>query len=154
MTGITRVSKESIFSDLNHLEIVTTTSEKYADCFGFTKEEVATALEEYGLSDQKLSVRNWYDGFTFGRLEDIYNPWSILNYLDKKQFAPYWANSSSNSLAGRLIREGNKQVKQIFEDLMRGKSLKVEMIDEQVVYDQLSKKRNAVWSLLLASGYL
>ncbi len=154
MTGITRVSKESIFSDLNHLEIVTTTSEKYADCFGFTKEEVAAALEEYSLSDQKLSVRNWYDGFTFGRLEDIYNPWSILNYLDKKQFAPYWANSSSNSLAGRLIREGNKQVKQIFEDLMRGKSLKVEMIDEQVVYDQLSKKRNAVWSLLLASGYL
>ena len=161
MTGITRVStpeaslgKESIFSDLNNLEVVTTTSKKYEDCFGFTEEEVFAALDEYGLSDQKGEVKKWYDGFTFGTQTDIYNPWSILNYLDKKQFAPYWANSSSNSLAGRLIREGHKGVKQAFEDLMRGTPLELEMMDEQVVYDQLSKRRGAVWSLLLASGYL
>ena len=154
MTGITRVSKESIFSDLNNLEVVTTTSEKYADCFGFTEKEVFQALDEYGMSDGKEDVKKWYDGFTFGSQKDIYNPWSILNYLDKGKVAPYWANSSSNSLIGRLIREGNKAVKQAFEELMCGRNLEAEEIDEQIVYDQLSKKRNAIWSLLLASGYL
>ncbi len=154
MTGITRVSKESVFSDLNNLEVVTTTSEKYADCFGFTEKEVFQALDEYGMSDGKEDVKKWYDGFTFGSQKDIYNPWSILNYLDKGKVAPYWANSSSNSLIGRLIREGNKAVKQAFEELMSGRNLEAEEIDEQIVYDQLSKKRNAIWSLLLASGYL
>lgn len=154
MTGIIRISKESIFSDLNNLEVVTTTSEKYGDCFGFTEEEVFAALDEYSLSDRKQEVKSWYDGFTFGNQTDIYNPWSILNYLDKKKLAPYWANSSSNSLAGRLIREGNKQVKQDFEDLMRGNPLKLDTLDEQIVYDQLPQSQNAVWSLLLASGYL
>ncbi len=154
MTGITRVSKESIFSDLNNLEVVTTTSEKYADRFGFTEKEVFQALDEYGMSDGKEDVKKWYDGFTFGSQKDIYNPWSILNYLDKGKVAPYWANSSSNSLIGRLIREGNKAVKQAFEELMSGRNLEAEEIDEQIVYDQLSKKRNAIWSLLLASGYL
>ncbi len=154
MTGITRVSKESIFSDLNNLEVVTTTSEKYADCFGFTEKEVFQALDEYGMSDGKEEVKKWYDGFTFGSQKDIYNPWSILNYLDKGKVAPYWANSSSNSLIGRLIREGNKAVKQAFEELMSGRNLEAEEIDEQIVHDQLSKKRNAIWSLLLASGYL
>lgn len=115
MTGITRVSKESIFSDLNNLEVVTTTSEKYEDCFGFTEEEVFAALDEYGLSDRKGEVKRWYDGFTFGRKTDIYNPWSISNYLDKRQFAPYWANSSSNSLVSLLIRQGNAQTKTIID---------------------------------------
>lgn len=105
MTGITRVSKESIFSDLNNLEVVTTTSEKYADSFGFTQEEVWDALEEYGISDQREKVRDWYDGFTFGKKRDIYNPWSIINYLDKRRLSAYWANTSSNSLVGKLIRE-------------------------------------------------
>ena len=153
MTGITRVSKESIFSDLNNLEVVTTTSEKYADCFGFTEEEVFESLDEYGLSDRKEEVKSWYDGFTFGNRTDIYNPWSILNYLDKRKVAPYWANSSSNSLVGKLIREGGKRIKQEFEELMQGKILELE-IDEQIVYDQLDVKRNGIWSLLLASGYL
>ena len=84
MTGITRVGKESIFSDLNNLEVVTTTSEKYAESFGFTQEEVFAVLDEFQLSDRKQEVKQWYDGFTFGNRKDIYNPWSILNYLDKK----------------------------------------------------------------------
>lgn len=85
MTGITRVSKESIFSDLNNLKVVTTTSTKYADCFGFTEEEVFAALEEYGMSDRKQQVKEWYDGFTFGNRTDIYNPWSIINFLSEKK---------------------------------------------------------------------
>ena len=153
MTGITRVSKESIFSDLNHLEVVTTTSEKYAECFGFTEEEVFASLDEYGLSERKEEVKSWYDGFTFGSKTDIYNPWSIINYLDKKKIGVYWANTSSNGLVGKLLQEGSKDIKQSFETLMQGGSLQMEL-DEQIVYNQLSNKRNAVWSLLLASGYL
>lgn len=153
MTGITRISKESIFSDLNNLTVVTSTSELYADSFGFTEKEVFAALDEYGMGDKKEEVRRWYDGFTFGKTGEIYNPWSILNYLRTEEFSAYWANTSSNSLVSVLLREGSKNVKQDFEELMRGGALKMEM-DEQIVYDQLSVKKNAVWSLLLAAGYL
>ena len=153
MTGITRVSRESVFSDLNNLEVITSTSDKYADIFGFTEEEVASALGEFGLSDQEKEVREWYDGFTFGKLADIYNPWSIVNYLDKKRAGAYWANTSSNSLIEKLLRESNSDIKQSFECLLAGETLHME-IDEQIVYDQLNIKKNATWSLLLASGYL
>ncbi|MCI8298742.1 MAG: AAA family ATPase [Lachnospiraceae bacterium] len=153
MTGITRVSKESIFSDLNHLEVITTTSEKYAESFGFTEDEVFASLDEYGLSDRKDEVKRWYDGFTFGSRTDIYNPWSIINYLDKKRIGVYWANTSSNSLVGKLLQEGNKNVKQNFEELLQGGSLRME-VDEQIIYNQLSERKDAVWSLLLAGGYL
>ena len=153
MTGITRVSKESIFSDLNNLEVVTTTSEKYAEKFGFTEAEVVQALDDYGLDERKAEVRQWYDGFTFGNKKDIYNPWSIINYLDKKKVAPYWANTSSNSLAGTVIREGNVQTKEAFETLLRGDSIITEL-DEQIVYGQLDLDEDAIWALLVASGYL
>lgn len=153
LTGITRISKESIFSDLNNLKVVTTTSEEYADCFGFTEEEVRTALEEYGLSDKMQEVKNWYDGFTFGSSTDIYNPWSILNYLNTGKLGTYWANTSSNGLAGKVIREGSKEIKQNFEALLHGEEIEV-MLDEQLVYDQLFVKESAIWSLLLATGYL
>lgn len=153
MTGITRISKESIFSDLNNLEVITTTSDKYADCFGFTEEEVFAALEEYSLSEHKEEVRQWYDGFTFGTCMDIYNPWSILNYLDKGKLDCYWANSSSNSLVDRLIREGDQEIKMTMEELLKGETLYT-TLDEQMIFSQLDQGDNAVWSLLLASGYL
>lgn len=153
MTGITRVSKESIFSDLNNLAVVTTTSEAYEDSFGFTEDEVFQALEEFGLSDQRKAVKGWYDGFRFGSKKDIYNPWSIINYLKTGRFSAYWANTSSNSLTGKLIREGNREIKLIMEDLLEGKSLHTE-IDEQIVFNQLLQNESAIWSLLLASGYL
>ena len=153
MTGITRVSKESIFSDLNNLKVVTATSSKYTDSFGFTEGEVFAALKEYGLSGQEQNVKNWYDGFSFGERKDIYNPWSIINFLDEKRVGAYWANSSSNKLVGKLIKEGSPNIKKAFEDLLNGKSLCME-IDEQIVYNQLNEKKNAVWSLLLARGYL
>ncbi|MCI9150761.1 MAG: AAA family ATPase [Lachnospiraceae bacterium] len=153
MTGITRVSKESIFSDLNNLEVVTTTSEKYADCFGFTEKEVFEALEEFSMSEDKEQVKQWYDGFTFGNKRDIYNPWSIINYLDKRKVGAYWANSSSNSLVSLLLRQGNARTKTIMEDLMKGGVLEIEL-DEEVIFDQLQKKPGAIWSMLLASGYL
>ncbi len=153
MTGITRVSKESIFSDLNNLEVVTTTSDKYATVFGFTEEEVFHALDECNMSAEKEQVKLWYDGFIFGSHKDIYNPWSILNVLDKKKYQTYWANTSSNGLVGKLIREGRRSIKEKFEDLLNGKNL-VSSIDEQIVYNQLNGNEKAIWSLLLASGYL
>ena len=153
MTGITRVSKESIFSDLNNLKVVTTTSEKYADCFGFTEEEVFAALDEFDLSGQKRLVKDWYDGFTFGKREDIYNPWSVISFLNERRVDTYWANTSSNSLAGKLIQEGSRDVKESFETLLQGGSIHAE-IDEQIVYSMLGEDEQALWSLLLASGYL
>lgn len=153
LSGITRISRESIFSDLNNLEVVTTTSPKYADCFGFTEEEVFAALDEFGLSDRKQQVKDWYDGFTFGQKKDIYNPWSIINFLEKGSVSTYWANTSSNSLVGKLVREGSPDVKITFEYLLRGETIRME-IDEQIVYPQLSSEKTAIWSLLLASGYL
>ena len=134
-----------------NLKIVSTTSDEYADCFGFTEEEVFHALDEYGLSNEKEAVKDWYDGFAFGRRRDIYNPWSILNYLDTKKLRTYWANTSSNSLIGKLLREGSKEIKQNFETLLRGGCLRI-LMDEQIVYDQLSVKESSIWSLLLASG--
>ena len=153
MTGITRVSKESIFSDLNNLTVVTTTSRKYEDCFGFTQEEVVDALAEYGLEKEENDVRDWYDGFTFGNRTDIYNPWSIINYLGEQRFSTYWVDSSSNRLVGKLIREGNQEIKMIMEDLLDGKSIGME-VDEQIVFSELDENESSIWSLLLASGYL
>ena len=153
MTGITRVSKESIFSDLNNLKVVTTTSNEYATAFGFTEEEVFKALDEYGYGEKKEEVKWWYDGFVFGKQKDIYNPWSILNFLDTGKIGTYWANTSSNSLVGKLIREGNRIIKTTFEELLKGETIRCP-IDEQIVYNQLDDNEAAIWSLLLASGYL
>ncbi|EOS30323.1 MAG: ATP-binding protein [Lachnospiraceae bacterium] len=154
ITGITRISKESIFSGLNHLEVVTTTSDKYAASFGFTEEEVFGALDAAGLGAHKEGVRKWYDGFTFGTCTDIYNPWSIICFIGKKgAYAAYWANTSSNELVSSLIQTGNAEVKKIVEELLDGKSF-VTPMDEQIVFQQLNGSTNAVWSLLLASGYL
>lgn len=153
MTGITRVSKESVFSDLNNLKIVTTTSNEYASVFGFTEKEVFDALEQYGLEKEKKEVKRWYDGFIFGEHKDIYNPWSILNYLDTQLYKTFWANTSANSLVGKLIQEGNRTIKEKFEKLLCGEYIWSE-IEEQIVYNQLNGNEKAVWSLLLASGYL
>lgn len=153
MTGITRVSKESVFSDLNNPHVVTTTSNYYTDSFGFTQEEVEQALSEYGLSEHKDDIKEWYDGFVFGRQKGMYNPWSILNFLKNLEYDTYWANTSSNGLVNKLIREGSADIKIKMEDLLSGKALHVR-IDEQIVYNQLDHSQSAIWSLLLACGYL
>ncbi|MDE7478450.1 MAG: AAA family ATPase, partial [Lachnospiraceae bacterium] len=154
ITGITRVAKESIFTGMNNLDIITTTSDEYATSFGFTEEEVFTALEDAGLGDQKEKVKRWYDGFTFGTCTDIYNPWSIVSFIKKKgKYDTYWSNTSGNGLVNQLIKKGSPDIKQIMEDLLQGKSFEAE-IDEKIVFDQLNGSADAVWSLLLATGYL
>ncbi len=153
LTGITRVSKQSIFSDLNNLNVITTTSEEYTTYFGFTEQEVFQALEEFGLADKKELVKQWYDGFTFGSHTDIYNPWSITNYLDKKKIGAYWAATSSNTLINSLIQQSATDIKEKMETLLQEKEILV-TFDEQIVFEQLQQDKNAIWSLLLASGYL
>ncbi len=153
LTGITRGSKESIFSDLNHLKVVTTTSKEYATAFGFTQEEVFAALDNCGMAEEKEKVKMWYDGFIFGEISDIYNPWSIINLLDTGVYDTYWANTSSNGLVSKLIREGNEVLKQDFEELLKGGTIRCG-IDEQLVYGNIGESEEAVWSLLVASGYL
>ena len=153
MTGITRVSKESVFSDLNNLTVITTTSDQYADCFGFTEEEVFKTLDQFGMSDKKQIVKQWYDGFSFGPFKDIYNPWSITNYLKEKKLRPYWASTSSNGLISKLLQSASANMKTQLEELLNGKQIIVNF-DEQIIFGQLEQDENAVWSLLVASGYL
>lgn len=159
MIGVTKVGaascdiSEPYLLDMMNLNDVTTTSDAYATSFGFTEEEVFAALDEYALSEERELVKDWYDGFIFGRYKDIYNPLSILNFLAKRKVDSYWANTSSNSLVGKLIREGSKDVKIIMEDLLNGGTLQT-IIDEQIVFGQLNDGESAIWSLLLTSGYL
>ena len=153
LTGITRVSRESLFSDLNNINIVTISSDQYADCFGFTEKEVFEALEAYGYSSEKKKVKEWYDGFKFGNIEDIYNPWSIISFLKKGKYEPYWANTSSNSLVSKLVREGSVEIKKAFEELLNDGVIETK-IDEQLVYGEMTGNRNAIWSLLFTAGYL
>lgn len=121
------------FSDLNNLRVVTTTSNLHADCFGFTEEEVFAALDAYGMEDKKDEVKQWYDGFTFGEHRDIYNPWSITNYLDEHRLYPYWASTSSNGLVSRLIRTASADVKEKMEDLLRGQTITVNFYDVMLI---------------------
>ncbi len=154
ITGITRIAKESIFTGMNNFDVITTTSNEYATSFGFTEKEVFTALEDAGLGAEKEKVKRWYDGFTFGSCKDIYNPWSIVSFIKKKgKYDTYWSNTSGNGLVNQLIQEGTPNLKQTMEDLLQGESFEAE-IDEKIVFDQLNGSTDAVWSLLLATGYL
>ena len=154
ITGITRVSKESIFSDFNHVSIVSTLSKQYETSIGFTEEEVFAAMDEYGLTE-KEKVKFWYDGFNFGNHSAMYNPWSIINYLKYQEFKPYWANTSSNGLVSLVLRQASPELKMEMERLLDGKSIKTS-IDEQLIFDTLTGGGEDVstYSLLLASGYM
>ncbi len=153
MTGITRISKESIFSDFNHVQMVTMQSSKYADCFGFTEEEVFAAMDECGLME-KYIVKKWYNGFHIGNKTDIYNPWSIINYLSNEgRLAPYWANSSSNGLINKMIREGNADVKLKLDKLLRDEPIE-EYLNDEIIFNNLDDDETAMWSLFYASGYV
>ena len=145
---------ETFFSDLNNLNVVTTTSDQYATDFGFTEEEVFSALDEQGYNQEsKENVKRWYDGFVFGKYSDIYNPWSITHFLKAGRFDTYWANTSGNGLVGHLIQGGDSDIKMEFEKLIKGECIEAP-IDEQIIFNQLDNNADAIWSLLLASGYL
>lgn len=152
LTGITRITKESMFSDINNIEIYTTTSTKYADAFGFLEKEVFDCLECQDI-EEKQQVKEWYDGYIFGGVSDIYNPWSIISYVANRQFRLYWANSGGYGLASRLILRGKNTIKNDLQNLLQGKSI-CKVLDENISFDELDNNPEAVWSFLLAAGYL
>ena len=152
--GVTRVSRELIFSDLNNLRVVTTSTPAYQTAFGFTQEEVDVTLREHGLSERREGVREWYDGFVFDGVDHIYNPWSITQFVvNGGTFDAYWANTSGNNLVADVVRRGDDELKADFETLLAGGTI-YKLIDEQVVFSELYTRLNAVWALLLAAGYV
>lgn len=159
ITGVTRISKNSVFSDLNNLRVVTTRSNRYASFFGFSEKEVFEAIDEQfpGSARERQAVKDnvkrWYDGFTFGENTDIYNPWSITCFLADRRFEPYWVNTSDNALIGSLLAKGSAGLKQNLEKLVSGESVRIRL-QEDLIFERLDYDEDAFWSFLLAAGYL
>lgn len=152
LTGITRVAKEALFSDMNNLAVYTVTSDQYSKHFGFTEQEVFDILECQNI-EEKQRVKEWYDGFTFGKTRNVYNPWSIINYLSRREFASYWVHSGGHSLLNHLFLTGSNELKQELQCLIRGETL-VKKVSENIDFEKLESDPDAIWSLLLASGYV
>lgn len=158
VTGCLRISKESIFTGLNNLKIMSITSRSYAEHFGFTPEEVERMLKDYGLEDNLETVKQWYDGYRFGETE-VYNPWSVINYVDscyhnKNAFAkPYWSNTSSNSIVRNLVEHADISVKQEIENLIEGGTIE-KPIHEDITYDDMDSTQDNLWNFLFFTGYL
>lgn len=152
MIGTTNVGMELIYSDLN-MNIITTTLEKYATVFGFTQDEVDYIMDEYDMDAEKDEIKNFYGGYTYGNNRQVYNPWSILSFLEKREYRVYWKVTELDCLIEKLIREGSKDIKIKVESLLKGGSINVP-IDERRAYDYLDDNEMAVWSLFLFSGYL
>ena len=149
MTGILRIAKEGIFSGLNNLKVDTIFNERYSDFFGLTEKEVTKAVRYYELEYEMEEVKKWYDGYQFGSSE-IYNPWSIINFLSAKQLRPYWIGVSGNKLIDEMLDNGNKE---LFDDL--GKLFNKEKVYKQINdYSEFTFDINDIWQLFLYSGYL
>jgi hypothetical protein len=154
ITGILRVAKESIFSDLNNLGVYTILSVPFSEKFGITEQELQQILEEYHLTQRLTEIDAWYNGYRFGETT-IFNPWSILNFIDEKPHRPrpYWANTSSNALVKDLITQGSLEVRENIKRLINGEAID-SVIDENIVFPDLKKKEQYIYSLFFFSGYL
>ncbi|PRX21219.1 PD-(D/E)XK nuclease superfamily protein [Orenia metallireducens] len=153
LTGILRVAKESIFSGLNNLLVSTLLDIPYDSYFGLLEEEVEEIFDYYNLTYKVEEIKSWYNGYKFGE-KIVYNPWSIINCIYQQgELRPYWANTSGNELIKRLITESGSGVKKDLEHLLEGSSVKKE-IDDNIIFSDLEKSNNTIWSFLLLSGYL
>ena len=153
LTGIVRVSKESLFSGLNNIAIYSILNSDYSQYFGFTEQEVDELLHDFSVEVDRAQITNWYNGYKFGD-NTIYNPWSILNCMKNKgALQAYWVNTSSNLLAKQQIEHGTANVKNKLRLLMQGEVIK-EPITEHFVFEDLDKGQIAIWSLLALTGYL
>jgi hypothetical protein len=154
LTGILRIAKESIFSGMNNIATFTLLDEEFQDKFGLLESEVKALLDSHDLSGQLPQIRQWYDGYRVGSCEGLYNPWSVLCCIAKKgKLAPYWVNTSDNALIKRLVTRGDEYLKKEMEGLLNGTGIE-KKIDEGIVFPDLEKSSNSIWSLLLFSGYL
>ncbi len=154
LTGILRIAKESVFSGLNNISTFTFFSEVFQERFGLLEGEVTALLEEHELSDKLTEMRQWYDGYRIGSCADVYNPWSVLNCIATRgSLSPYWVNTSDNALMKHLIVQGTEDLKVDIEELLKGGVVE-KTIEEGIVFPHLEQNPNAVWALLLYSGYL
>lgn len=158
ITGCLRISKESIFTGLNNLEIHSILNQDYSEHFGFIQSEVDEMLEYYQLQDKKMELKEWYDGYLFGKTE-VYNPWSVINYVkaaktDSMAYPkPYWSNTSSNSIVRELIERADSTVKQEIEGLLLGETIE-KSVQDDITYEDIYKTQDNLWSFLLFTGYL
>ncbi len=154
VTGIMRIAKESIFSDLNNLGVFTLLSQEFNQHFGFTEPEVKKMLEDFQVLDMIDQVQLWYNGYRFGG-RVIYNPWSIINFLrsEEKKFKPYWLHTSDNKIVETFLTTGGKELKEELEQLVRGESIE-KAIEENIVLNDIAHREDLLWSFLLMGGYL
>ena len=158
LTGCLRVSKESIFTGLNNLDIFTIISPMFTDSFGFTPDEITDILKYYKLEDKSNEIKDWYDGYLFSDTQ-IYNPWSTINHIKNLTVnpnypcKPYWSNTSSNEIVKRLIEESNDRTKNAIEELINGTPVKAQ-IYEDITYGTIDVNSEYIWSFLLFTGYL
>lgn len=158
ITGCLRISKESIFTGLNNLKIMSITTLNYAEYFGFTQYEINHMLQYYGLESNAETVKKWYDGYLFG-MKEVYNPWSIINYVDSCRKnpnvypVPYWSNTSSNSIVHKLVTAADLSVKQELEHLIEGKTI-TKPIHEDITYEDIETSQDNLWNFLFFTGYL
>ena len=152
LTGVSRVAKESIFSGANNFHVYTVLDNEFSDDFGITEKEMDKIIDDFEIQDQKEEIKKWYDGYTIGNTEGIYNPWSILNYLTDKKLIPYWVNTSSNDLI-KLILKNSATVKEKIEQLLRDEEIEVPINLETVIVG-IEKNEENIWGLLLGTGYL
>ena len=152
ITGVSRVAKESIFSGANNFDVYTVLDNEFADDFGITEKEMDKVIEDFEVQDDKEAIKRWYDGYKIGDIEGIYNPWSIINYLNKKELMPYWVNTSSNDLI-KLILRNSETVKEKIERLLKDEAIEVK-IDLETVIVGIENNEDNIWGLMLGTGYL
>lgn len=152
ITGVSRIAKESLFSGLNNLSVYTIMDEEFADDFGITEEEMDQIIADFEVSEEKEEIKKWYDGYKIGEIDHIYNPWSVLNFLKRRQLIPYWVNTSSNDLI-KLILQKSYTVKEKIERLLKGEKIEV-IVDFETIIEEIEKKEENIWGLLIGTGYL
>ena len=152
ITGVSRVAKESIFSGANNFKVYTVFDNEFSDDFGITEKEMDKLIKDFEIQDKKEDIKKWYDGYTIGNLTEIYNPWSILNYLSDRELVPYWVNTSSNDLI-KMTLKNSMVLKEKIERLLQDEELEV-YIDQETVIVNIEQNENNIWGLLLGTGYL
>ena len=152
LTGVSRVAKESIFSGANNFDVYTVLNDEFADDFGITEDEMEKVMQDFKVEDDKEEIKRWYDGYRIGNVEGIYNPWSVLNYLAKKELRPYWVNTSSNDLI-KLTVKNSTTVKEKMERLLKDEEIEVP-INLETIINGIENNEDNIWGLMLGTGYL
>ena len=152
LTGVLRIAKESIFSGLNNLDVCSVMTDQYSDVFGFTADEVSDIASALQCRHMLPEIQAWYDGYRFGKA-DIYNPWSVINFFDKQTLADYWVNTSGNAILRQLMKQTDAEQQESLLSLLQGDSVTA-VIREGVIYDDIAENPDALYTMLLTTGYL